>query len=270
MPVGYAANLTMAAMQGASAPNVNVVRSGSDSTTGCFLVQITVDNSYPLPGDVQATGFITTAGLVVDNRTAIMSAVFSSLSITRGSFTISNISTFPVVCDTDIISGKRELDVVYFDMDVNANSDTLLTVRMTPEQITAECNKYQTMASFDSGVSVSENAWIIRIDDNNTLSDPSDDVYSAYGGGQYVEVSDGDAEVVQLTMINASMSPSCTRNPSTGWAFWQNMGVSGSLPEIGHVFLSFHSSCDGNARVTVATGVYVRSFGRDIALGLDK
>jgi hypothetical protein len=269
MPVGYAANLTMAAMQGDTLPNVTVVRSGSDTSTGCFLVNIMVDSAYPLPGDVQAMGIITTAGIVLDNRTAIMSAVFSSLSITRGSIVIRDISTFPVVVDTDIISGKRELDAVYFDMDINKGSDTLLHAGITQGQITAELTKYQTMKSFDSGVSLSENAWIIRVDDNNTLSNPADDHYSAWGGGQYVEAFEGDAEIVQLTMINATMSPACKLNPTTGWALWQNMGVQKSVPDMGHVFLTFHGTCDGRARVTVATGVYVKAFGRDIALGLD-
>jgi hypothetical protein len=234
-------------------------------------VNIIVDSAYPLPGDVQATGIITTAGIIVDNRTAIMTAVFSSLNITRGSFVLRDISTFPVVADTDLISGKRELDVVYCDIDVNAGSDTLLHAGIDSGQITVELTKYQTMKSFDSGVSVAENAWIIRVDDNNTLADPADDRYAAFGAGQYVEVNgDGNAEIVQLTMINASMSPACKFNPTQGYALWQNMGTDASGLDIGHVFLTFHNACDGKARVTVATGVYVRSFGRDIALGLDK
>lgn len=270
MPLGYAANLTMAALQGASLPNVTVVRSGSDTSTGCFLVNIIVDSTYPLPGDVRATGIITTAGLVVDNRTAIMTALFSQMNVQQGSFVLRDISTFPVVSDTDIISGKRELDVVYFDVDVNKGSDTLVNIKITPAQITAELTKYQTMKSFDSGVTVGENAWIIRVDDNNTLSNVSDDKYVIFGAGQYVEAGSSKAEIVQLTMINTSMSPSCKYNPTQGYAFWQNMGA-GSQPsdlDIGHVFLTFHSACDGNAKVTIATGVYVKSFGKDIALGL--
>jgi hypothetical protein len=270
MPVGYAANLTMAAMQGVSLPNVNVLRSGSDTSTGCFLVEITVDSAYPLPGDVQAVGIITTAGIIVDNRTAIMSAVFSGLNITRGSFVVRDISTFPVVADTDIISGKRELDVVYCDVDVNSGSDTLLRIGIDSTQISAELVKYRTMKSFDSGVTLTENAWIIRVDDSSTLANPADDTYAAWGGGQYVEVFDGKTEIVQLTMIDAAMSPACKYNPASGWAFWQNMGADRSGPDIGHVFLTFHPACDGKARVTAATGVYVRSFGRDIALGLDQ
>jgi hypothetical protein len=270
MPVGYAANLTMAAMQGDSLPNVLVVRSGSDTSTGCFLVNITVDSTYPLPGSVQGTGIITTAGIIVDNRTAIMTAVFSSLNITQGAFIIRDISTFPVVRDTDIISGKRELDVVYWDVDINSGSDTLLRAGIDSGQISAELVKFQTMKSFDSGVSLSENAWIIRVDDNNTLSNPADDRYTVFGGGQYVEVYDNNAEIVQLIMINAAMSPACKFNPDQGYALWQNMGTDGVIPEIGHVFLTFRAPCDGNAEVTVATGVYVRSFGRDIALKLDE
>jgi hypothetical protein len=269
MPIGYAANLTMAAMQGASLPNVTVVRSGSDTSTGCFLLTIVVDSAYPLPGDVQAVGIITTAGIIVDNRTAIMTAVFSSLNITRGDFVIRDISTFPVVSDTDIISGKRELDVVYCDVDVNAGSDTLLHAGIDSGRISAELVKFQTMKSFDSGVSLSENAWIIRVDDNNTLANPADDRYAAFGGGQYAEVFGGKAEIVQLTMINATMSPACKFNPTTGWALWQNMGADKAGPEIGQVLLTFHAACDGKAGV-YALGVYVRSFGTDIALELDK
>jgi hypothetical protein len=268
MPIGYAANLTMAAMQGAVLPNVTVVRSGTDTSTGCFLVNITVDSTYPLPGNVRAVGIITTAGIIVDNRTAIMTAAFSEINVTRGSFVLGDISTFPAVSDT--ISGKRELDVVYSDIDVNAGSDTLLHIGITQGQIDAELVKYQTMKSFDSGVSLSENAWIIRVDDNNTLSNPADDRYTIFGGGQYVEVYDNNAEIVQLTMINAAMSPACKFNPDQGYALWQNMGTDKSGPDIGHVFLTFHSACDGSARVTIATGVYLRSFGRDIALDLDK
>lgn len=270
MPIGYAANLTMAVMQGAVLPNVTVVRSGPDTSTGCFLVNIIVDSAYPLPGNVQATGIITTAGIIVDNRTAIMTALFSEMNVSQGSFVLHDISTFPVVSDTDLISGKRELDVVYCDIDVNAGSDTLLHAGITQGQINVELTKYQTMKSFDSGVSVSENAWIIRVDDNNTLANPADDRYAAFGAGQYVEVFDGNAEIVQLTMISATMSPACKFNPRQGYALWQNMGTDASGLDFGHVFLTFHNACDGNARVTVATGVYVRSFGRDIALKLDQ
>jgi hypothetical protein len=270
MPVGYAANLTMAVMQGATLPNVSVVRSGNDTSTGCFLLNITVDGSFPLPGDVEAAGIITTAGIIVDNRTALMTAVFSSLNIPRGSFTIRDLSTFPVVCDTDIISGKRELDVVYWEMDINAGSDTLLHFGIDSGQIAAELVKFQTMQSFDSGVALSENAWIVRIDDNNTPADPSDDLYTIFGGGQYLEVFEERADVVQLTMIGAAMSPSCRWNPTAGWALWQNTGAGGSVPEIGHVLLGFRAPCDGRARVTLATGVYLRANGRDIPLELDK
>jgi len=270
MPVGYAANLTMAAMQGAVMPNVTVLRSGPDTSTGCFLVNIVVDSAYPLPGNVQAVGIITTAGIIVGSRTAIMTALFSEINVTRGSFVLHDISTFPVVSDSSIITGERELVVVYCDIDVNAGSDTLLHAGISQGQIDAELVKYQTMESFDSGVSLSENAWIIRVDDNNTLSNPADDRYTIFGGGQYVEVYDGKAEIVQLVMINATMSPACRFNPAQGYAFWQNMGVDTAGPDIGQVFLTFHDACDGNARVTAATGVYLRSFGRDIALGLDK
>jgi hypothetical protein len=72
--------------------------------------------------------------------------------------------------------------------------------------------------------------------------------------------------------FNAAMSPSCKYNPTKGYAFWQNVGGSAdsSQADIGHVFLSFHTACDGQATITLATGVYLTSIGRDIALRLDE
>lgn len=270
MPVGYAANLTMAAMQGAVIPNVTVLRNGGDTSTGCFLVNITVDSAYPLPGNTRATGYITTAGIIVDNSTAIMAAVFSQINVTAGSFVLSDVSTFPAVYDTDRVSGKRLLNVAFSEQDINAGSDTLLALGITQGQIDAELVKYQTMRSFDSGITLAQNGWLIRVDDGGTLADPRDDRYTAFGGGQYVEVSEGTTEIVQLTMINAAMSPSCRWNPTEGWALWQNMGVDSAGPDIGHVLLTFQASCDGNARVTLATGVYLLANGKDIPLELDK
>lgn len=267
MPLGYAANLTMAALKGAHPPNVTILRNGSDTSTGCFLVRISVDNAFPLPGHVQATGNIITAGFSVDNKTAIMTAVFTDLNILQGSFSIRDISTFPVVSDSDVITGAKELLVVYSDIDVNSGSDTLLTTGITQSQKDAEIAKFRKMETFDSGVSITENAWIIRVEDNSTLSDAFDDRYTISGGGQYVEVSDSKSEIVQLTMINASMSPTCKSNPGNGWALWQNLGVNSGI-EIGHVFMTFHNTCDGNAKITVATGVYSTSFGRQTALRL--
>jgi hypothetical protein len=168
------------------------------------------------------------------------------------------------------VSGKRWLNVVYSEQDINAGSDTLLSLGITQGQIDAELVKYQTMRSFDSGVTLAQNGWLIRVDNSGTLADPSDDRYTVFGGGQYVEVSEGTTEIVQLTMINAAMSPSCTWNPTAGWALWQNLGVDSAGPDIGHVLLMFHAACDGNARVTVATGVYLLANGRDVALELDK
>jgi hypothetical protein len=268
MPLGYAANLTMATMRGEKLPNVTIARNSTDTSIGCFLVYIKVDSAFPLPGNVRASGRIITAGLSMDNKTVLMTAVFSEMNILQGSFSIRNISTFPVVADSDIITGKRQLMIVYTDIDVNSGSDTLLTVGISHDQITAELKKFQTMKSFDSGVALKENAWIITVDDNHTLSNAFDDIYVVFGGGQYIEVSNSKSDMVQLTMIGATMTPQCKMNPTSGWALWQDFGA-GSQPtdvDIGQVLLTYHSTCDGNAKVAVSTGVYARSFGKEIAL----
>jgi len=270
IPLAYAANLTMSALNGVILPNVTIVRTGSDTSAGCLLMRIKVDSTFPLPGDVRANGNILMAGISVDNKTAIMTAVFTEMNILHGSFMIRDISTFPVVSDSDIITGKKQLVVVYADIDANTGSDTLLSVGISQNQITAELTKYNNMASFDSGGNANENAWIIRVTDNNTLTDATDDNYIVSGGGQYIEESQNKNNFVQLVMINATMSAACKFNPASGYAYWHDFGTNENPVKvvIGQVFLSFHNACDGQAKITVATGSYAHSFGDNIALNL--
>jgi hypothetical protein len=219
MPLAYTANLTMAALHGEKLPNVTIARTGSDTSTGCFLIYISVDSAFPLPGNVRARGKIIAGGLSVDSTTAILTAVFTDMDILQGKFTLKDVSTFPVVTDPDIIDNKKKLIVVFSDMDINAGSDTLLELGISPGQITAEWTRFQTMKSLDSGIAIKESGWIIRVDDNGTPSNAYDDTYVICGGGQYIEVNENQAQIVQVSMFDAAMSPSCKNNPTKGYAF---------------------------------------------------
>jgi hypothetical protein len=280
MPLSYAANATMAAMNGASLPGVSIVETGDTSSLGCFLVHIDVGNDYPFPSGVNANGNIIVAGFSVDNEVAIMTALFTSLNVTEGVFTIQELSTFPVVQHEGPMTGKKELMVVYSDIDVNFGSnsnDTLLTVRISQDHIDAEFTKYQNMKdNFDRAVEVHENAWLIKVEDQDTPGSVSDDRYVIFGGGQYIEglyakAEGSEASITQLCMIDVLMTAGCNKNPIDGYAGLQNLDVStgNTIPvDLGHILLTYHPRCDGNAEATVATGVYTMSFGDDIALNL--
>lgn len=276
-PLSYAADAALKAMAGITMPNVTVVNGTPGATSGPFLVHIAAHDSLPLPSGVAAGGKLIVAGIMTGIGSAMMTVLFTDLTFGAGSFTVQDVSTFPVVRKTDVISGKERTIVVYAAIDVNAGSDTLLTVDMGTDQVNAEMTRFTTMESFDSGVTLEEIAWGITIDDNGTPASLSDDIYSVSGGGQYIEASTGGtaaAALVQMTMIGAELSPSCLKNPRAGWALIQeigaNSGSTSSSVEGGHVFLTFDAKCDGTIKVAAATGSYTPSWGTHVPLNLDR
>lgn len=269
MPVSYAANLTMASLEGANFPNVTVVE-GGDSLLGVFLVYIEINDDFPLPAGVYADGRIIVAGLRVEYEAAIMTMIFSELNIKEGVFTVRDISTFPVVKFEEGILDSEDLLIVYGDIDINKGSDTLITVDMSGEQIEIEFNRIEDMLDFDTSLLVEEDAWIIRVNNNNTLADAMDDKYIILGGGQYAEIGNGGEEIIQIVILDLVMSPVCNKNPIAGWILHNNLGISLiSGIEIGRVLFAGHPECDGKIDVIAATGVYITSWGKSIPLHLD-
>jgi hypothetical protein len=270
LPLSYAANAAMVSMEGTRLPNVSMVQTGDTSSVGAFIMEVTVDSTFPMPHGISGQGKITVAGFNARADMAMLTVMFTDMNVLQGNFTIQNVSTFPVVRPT----GTKELIVVYADIDINAGSDTLFTVGVTQEQINAEFTRYETMKDWDTTVHLEEIAWVIRIQDQGTATDASDDRYIMSGGGQYVEAGSGTAELLQLSMVTVALSPQCTRNPLQGLAFVQNLGAStgstGPVPELGHVFFTFHDNCDGQIEVTLATGSYIRALGTSMPLELDK
>ncbi|MBD3316154.1 MAG: hypothetical protein GF344_10225 [Chitinivibrionales bacterium] len=269
MPLGYAANLAMTAMTGEKPANVHFVE-GGEGTLGNFVLKVTVDEGFPLPLGIEATGHILVAGVMARQSMAMMSMVFTEINITQGVFAINDISTVPVVMEEDLVTGDTELFVVFADMDMNGGSDTLFSVGMTDERIEAEMERYQKMKLFDEETTIEQNTWIIRIDNGETPTEPSDDIYAVSGGGQYVDVGSSSADITQITMMNTRMKPTCKKNPLEGWTLLQNIDGGDVQNEIGHLLLDAHDVCDGSMKVGAATGVYSRMWGKRIAMNLDQ
>jgi hypothetical protein len=266
MPLGYVSNLAMSAINGTIASNVKFI-SGGDSSTGSFLMHITVDNNFPLPQGIEANGYIVVAGLHVNRDFAIMSALFSNMNITKGKFSITNIATFPVVQDTDLITGKKLLFAVYSDIDINVSSDTLIKIPLSQSQINSENKRYENMKTFNNSVIVEEKTYIIRIDDNNTTT-IADDEYSVSGGGNYIESGSSTNNVEQIVIAGLKMSTECKTNPVSGFVVYHELeqGIHGN--EIGYLILNAQTACNGTMKVTAATGNYIKSNGKSIFLNL--
>ncbi len=111
-------------------------------------------------------------------------------------------------------------------------------------------------------------AWVIDRNDRGTPA-VSDDTYTISGGGQYIGASSGSVSVLQLGMANVVMGPNCPLNPDSGFAVLNELATASSNLVIATALISFHSSCDGSAKVAGATGNYLLANGKPMPLNLN-
>lgn len=278
MPLAYAANLSLAAIEGADLPNVHFLTTGAPGA-GPFLLEITVDEGFPLPEGIQATGVIVVAGVVTRDGVSghpdflLLTVVFSRLDVTAGGFEVQDVTAVPVVVDVDPRTGERRLYVVYanVDVDTGAGPAPLLSLDLDQGQLGERFTRYQDMRRFDGTAAtvVRQDTWILTVDDHDTPGDPSDDTYWVGGAEQYVEAEDASGDLMQAILLLA-MEPECKRNPREGGGLIQNLGASGGTSvELGHVVLGASGGCDGEIDVLVGTGSYFALTGRSIDLHLE-
>ena len=75
---------------------------------------------------------------------------------------------------------------------------------------------------------------------------------------------------MQLAMGKTVMKPDCTLNPVEGLALLNEIDASSSkLPIVATAAISFNHTCDGRAKVVLATGNYILSNGQSIPLQLN-
>lgn len=266
IPLGYAANLAMEAIAGNVAPHVTIV-TNVGQFPGQGLIKIDISSAYPLPIGSDTSGTIFVAGLWSSVKQAIFSIFFVDLDITHGTFTLSKISTFPVIRDTT----SDSILAVYAYEDVNAGSDTAMVVELSDSAVQAEFLRLNTAPPLDSAVALEQDAWIINVNNKGTVDDPDNDSYFISGARQYVEASPINASVIQLVMIGAGYTPTIPLNPYEGRAVLRDIDVSqGNFPELGTAVLTFHSKNDGKVDVFIATGVYTGRTGSSLALNLDE
>jgi hypothetical protein len=221
------------------------------------VITITDDNSsVPLQ---LTTGTITVYGYWSSPDHAILTAVFSG-SGGSNLFPVDNISLFPVS------KNGSSLKIVYASIDINVTT-AKNPAELTLEERNAAFLKLDRTASSEASANVSMEAWIVDRNDNGTQG-LFDDTYSISGGGQYIEAGSGSASVLQLGMANVVMGSDCLLNPNSGFALLNELAASSSNVVLATALISFHSACDGKAKVTGAIGNYYRANGNLIPLNL--
>jgi hypothetical protein len=264
IPVGYAATAMVAHFEGKKLANV---RAEKNKNATVLYIDTSVDYPYKFKGDTY--GEMIVAGIQVSPNTAILSVFFTQTNIITGKFRLKDVKTFPIVYDNE------KIKVVYAGYDINFGGEIDLVMDLSQGEIDFELEKLGLEVPFSEYIAIDQNAWIIDIYHNNTFDNFTDDEFEIYGGQQSIEVGNYDlgssVSAMQIAMIGTKYSLSCLKNPTDGYAFMQDVEVdskSAYKTNFGHVFFTFHSRCDGDVEVTVATGNFVTAIGKELDLGL--
>lgn len=263
--IGYSVSVAMSVMAGEQVQHV--ISTGDCSGFPCtFLLYININRDNPLLFSEGEVGEIIVAGLRPDEDAAIMTIVFTDINISTQSFNLLSVHTIPVIKEEDRIM------IVFSEMDINigSGSDALLELDLSQQEIDSEISRLDRERPEDLYVAVEQNAWFINVNQKNTFADFSDDSYSITGGGQIIEVTGASGGIIQQAMLQVQIESGCQRNPVYGYALIKNTSAEErKFPELGTAIFDFHHACDGMADITLATGVYLRSNGKSVPLGLD-
>jgi len=263
--IGYSVSVAMSVMSGEQLQHV--ISTGDCSDFPCtFLIYININQDNPLLFSEGDVGEIIVAGLRPDEDVAIMTIVFTDINISTQSFNLLSVHTIPVIKEEDRIM------VVFSEMDINigTDSDALLELDLSQQEIDTEISRLDRERPEDLYVAVEQNAWFIDVNQKNTFSDFYDDSYSITGGGQIIEVTGASGGIIQQAMLQVQIESGCMRNPVNGFALIKNTSAEErKFPELGTAIFGFHHACDGMADITLATGVYLRSNGKSVPLGLN-
>lgn len=254
IPLGYAASAAMAAVAGESVPNASA--SNTCSSYPCLAtVSITLAPDE-LPVGLDEYGEIFIAGMWTAAGRAVLTTSFNDIQIGSGNNVVLKISTFPVTVDIEGIT-----TAVYASIDINVSSEPDDTVMLSEAEAEQELERMSTPVSDDPEVNANMDAWVIRVDSQDTDS-LADDSYSVSGGGQYIGVSSTRTSVIQLGLADMQVSSDCALNPVGGLAVLNELDVAtmnGDLseyPKLGVATFRFQPDCNGTARIVAAIGSY--------------
>jgi len=262
VPLGYAASLSAAVVNGEAPPDVEVL----DACAGfpCTVRMRIACGPSSLPHRMGGTGEVLVVGRWTSATQGVLSVSFLDAEAGSESYPVSTVVTFPVT-----VSGGR-IKVVYADIDLDIAEGPIDTIDLTEPEIESELDRSLLDPPTDEVIALGMDAWVVEVETNGTPGDPGDDEYAVSGGGQYVGASSSSAAVYQLALVDVTMASGCELNPIDGIAVIQetaaSSGLGAELPFLASATLSFHPGCDGEADVLVATGNYLTSTGQHIDL----
>ena len=270
IPVGYAASLAIMHMKGYNVPNV---KSGKQKSATLLYVDTSVDYPYKFKNDSYEQMII--AYVQTDENTALVSVFFTDMDIVSGNFKLKNVIAFPVILTEEKITAVyASIDI---NIDIDPNSDTGLNLSFDDIEENILKLENERTDKYGTDLAIAQNAWIIDIYHQGTYDNLLDDKFNIFGGQQAIAVEDYDTEssvgALQMAMIDVDFSSECLKNPTNGYVFMQDVEIETSTNKndivFGHVFYEFHSNCNGDIKVDIATGNFIFAIGKELDLGLN-
>ena len=261
--IGYCSSLAIAVMSGENLPGVYATKSCSNFPCAA-LIFADLSSEINIPFTDDQNGQIIIAGIWTAANEAILTLFFYDIDIGTPGFTLRNVHTFPVA---EQYNG--EVIAVFAGMDINLGSNPIFPVELdlSEGEINFELERLDMESPNDIYVAVEQHAYIIGIEQNETIGNLADDSFTITGGGQLIEVVDNRGGIIQQALLNVLVENDCQANPKSGYALIKNTSAGGSsIPELGTATFNFHSQCDGMADISIATGIYIRSNGKSIPL----
>jgi len=271
VPVGYAASVAMLYLKGYDVPTSKIEKRKSAT-----LLYVNTETDYPYTFQDDNYGQMIIAILPAGENTALVSVFFTDMDIIAGKFKLKNVIAFPVIFD----ELNNKITAIYASIDINLGDNLFPGIDLTPEEIEDNLGKLEnerTNSTLDGvELAITQDAWIIDVYYND-IDDLLDDKFKIYGGQQAIAVEDFETEssvgALQMAMVGVEFSSDCLKNPSSGYAFMQDVEVATSTNNndivFGHVFYEFHPRCDGDIVVDFATGNFIFAIGKEIDLGLN-
>jgi hypothetical protein len=262
VPLAYAASVAMSSVTGSVPPNAAfLINSCTTTPTDCSAVITINDDNSAWPLQFSSFGTITVYGYWISPDEAILTVAFGNAA---GSslFPVHDISVFPV------LRTATGFTIVYVNVDVDISTGPVYPANLTLAERQTQIALLNTQHSNDASVNVDMDAWVINVDNAGTQT-LSDDTYSIYGGGQYIEAGSGAESALQLGMGAVAIGPDCSLNPNAGFAVLNAFENSSSNVVLANAVITFPSTtCDGKAMVLAATGNYLLAIGKSIPLNL--
>ena len=211
LPLGWAANLAVTAVQG-NAPTCVELAEGCRGAHCLTNLRIHIDETCPLPLLDGAEGSIEVTGLRLLEGSALLRFDFRDVRI-----------------------GSQQL-----------MADQMRSYVFYEEDGVQAVWAWSWIGLSNEEISVNGNGWVVDVEREDGLADPAAAEIVVNGFENFAAIRSRDAgetELYDVDIIDAVFVPECGRNPVDGSATWGEIGTRSLALDL----LDFHPTCDGQA-----------------------